>query len=437
MKTEDANISPVVRDLIDEGYTIFNADIERMKSVYYKKPFTLEVFEELLRILHITIRFNLATKDTEVIGIENSQLEYADSNIFETLLTKLLSITKDLNLTKCNENDIKNYVLMVARENSYHPVIDMFREDIPTSNNFDTLCEIIGIQDKPNEKTYLKMFFGQAVALQFNYKSRDPIALDFVLVLLGAQGIGKTSLLRKIAIYPEWFTEGASLDMRVKDSIIIATKRPFCELGEFDATTGKKQSNLKSFFSNRYDEYRLPYGKSYGKRPRNTSFAATVNDPDFLHDPTGSRRYLVIELTKIDKQRLFSLPDEFFKGLWREAYLEYLKDPDYWRMTDDLIVLTLRRNESYRVRVRYEAEIEEALDWSSNIENWEYIRALDLKQYLEKAKVLHSADVRHIGRALKVIARNHPDVRFKKTSIGNTYLLPRLKEEIERRATYY
>jgi len=313
----------------------------------------------------------------------------------------------------------------------------MLEQDIPTSNNFEKLCEIMGIRNKPNEKTYLKMFFGQAIALQYNLKSDDPIALDFVLVLLGAQGIGKTSLLRKIAINPDWFTEGASLNMTKTDSIVIATKRPLCELGELDATTKQKQPNLKSFFTNRYDEYRLPYGQAYGKLPRNTSFVATVNDPEFLYDPTGERRYLVIELTKIDKEQLYSLPEEFYIGVWVEIYHEWQKDPDFWRMTDDLIALTLRRNESYRVRIRYEAEIEEALDWSSNIENWEYIRALDLKQYLEKAKVLHSADVRHIGRALKVIARNHPDIRFKKTSIGNTYLLPRLKEEIERRATYY
>lgn len=425
------NHVPAIRDLINGNYTIMTIDPEKLKENYLGKPFTLEVFNEILEILHITIKENLAIKEIEVLGLDNGRLRFKDRNTLKTLAIKLQSLYKGIGLTRCSENDVYNYIYLAAKENSYNPIIEMFEEDIPTDNNFEILCEILGIRHKTNEKKYLEMYLGQSVALQYNWTREHPIGADFILVLLGAQGIGKTSFFRRLAVKSEWLTEGQTIDTNKKDDIMIATRRPFCELGEFDSTTKKKQSSLKSFFTNSNDEYRVPYDKSSSVWPRTTSFAATVNETEFLHDLTGSRRYLTITLDRIDKDRLYTLPDSFFQGVWREAYLKYKEDPDHWRMDDDMIALTTRRNEEFRRKTRYETEIEESLDWEQDVSLWEDITATKLLTNLTYYSIVPvSADVRDIGKALKTVIKHHPDAAFKRSGEGRVYRLPKIRDEI-------
>lgn len=72
------------------------------------------------------------------------------------------------------------------------------------------------------------------------YSRQDaPVAAQGVLVLQGAQGIGKTEFFRHLVISTDFFKGGATLDMSNKDSLISATQVWICELGEIDSTTKK------------------------------------------------------------------------------------------------------------------------------------------------------------------------------------------------------
>ena len=42
--------------------------------------------------------------------------------------------------------------------------------------------------------------------------------------------VGKTRLIRGLALYPAWFKEGAVIDLNVKDSVIEASKGWIVEL---------------------------------------------------------------------------------------------------------------------------------------------------------------------------------------------------------------
>lgn len=55
----------------------------------------------------------------------------------------------------------------------------------------------------------------------------------------------------------------------------------------------------------------LPYAKVSVNKPRRTSFCATVNPKEFLNDDTGSRRYWVVQPTRIDVSALINLDDTF------------------------------------------------------------------------------------------------------------------------------
>jgi predicted P-loop ATPase len=129
------------------------------------------------------------------------------------------------------------------------------------------------------------------VALALNDDDK-PVGADGVLVLQGEQGCGKTRFFTVIAITPNWFAEGVSIDIDKKDTVIQATGCWIAELGELDATLKREQSALKAYLTAARDAYRLPYARAAVRRPRRTSFCATVNPENFLNDDTGSRRYV-------------------------------------------------------------------------------------------------------------------------------------------------
>ena len=135
----------------------------------------------------------------------------------------------------------------------------------------------------------------------------NPAGADGVLTLKGNQGIGKTSFFAVIALKADWFSEGVSINTDNKDTIIQATGSLIAELGELDSILKREQSAQKAFLTAARDMYQLPYARAAVRRPRRTSFCATVNPEEFLNDETGSCRFWTVHVRNIDVERLNSL----------------------------------------------------------------------------------------------------------------------------------
>ena len=70
-------------------------------------------------------------------------------------------------------------------------------------------------------------------------------------------------------------------------------------IDEFDKTTARQQVLLKYLLSTADVKFRPPYGKAYKQYRRYTSFIGTTNQPKPLTDPTGSRRFVCVEITDL------------------------------------------------------------------------------------------------------------------------------------------
>jgi predicted P-loop ATPase len=94
------------------------------------------------------------------------------------------------------------------------------------------------------------------------------------------------------------------------DNIALTTEgqneRKLSELGlinldEFDRFSSKKMAYLKNLMQMATPNIRKPRQKSFRSLPRIASFIATSNRKDLLTDPTGSRRFICVEIFhKID-----------------------------------------------------------------------------------------------------------------------------------------
>jgi len=140
-----------------------------------------------------------------------------------------------------------------------------------------------------------------------------------MLVLAGAQGIGKTRWVASLCPVKGAVRTCVSLDPTDKDSVLRATSAFITEVGELDHTTRKADiSALKAFLTEREDTLRRPYAAVEDTYPRRTGFIGTVNGTGFLADDTGSRRFWVLNATHCTP-----LAPDFAQQLWAEYAAAY------------------------------------------------------------------------------------------------------------------
>jgi len=147
-------------------------------------------------------------------------------------------------------------------------------------------------------------------------------AWQFVLVLEGQQGIGKSTLCRILG--GEWAGE-MNLDPHAKDSVLRMMGKWIIELSEMAVLKFGDQQALKHFISCEKDTIRLPYDRASKDIKRQSIFIGTVNpDNGYLSDTTGNRRYWIVKVTR--PVSLGGLRD-VVEQLWAEA-VEGYKDED-------------------------------------------------------------------------------------------------------------
>ena len=147
---------------------------------------------------------------------------------------------------------------------------------------------------------------------------------DTVPVLTGAQGSGKSTIVRWLAMEDAWFAEVTELEGR--ESIEQLTGAWVCEIAELLALTRvKEQEAVKSFLSRQRDRYRKPYDRELTELPRQCIFIGTTNRLQFLRDRTGNRRFCPVEVHSSGAE-LYAQEKEcraYIDQCWAEAKAKY------------------------------------------------------------------------------------------------------------------
>lgn len=121
------------------------------------------------------------------------------------------------------------------------------------------------------------------------------VKCDYMAVLIGRQGLGKSYFLRRLVPREEWFVDGLDT-IEGKEAVEIIQGAVIVEVAELLATKRAKDVRMvKSFVTKRVDNYREAYGKRKAQVPRTCVLVGTTNDHSFLTDRTGNRRFLPVE----------------------------------------------------------------------------------------------------------------------------------------------
>nr|DAQ53699.1 MAG TPA: virulence associated protein E [Caudoviricetes sp.] len=236
-------------------------------------------------------------------------------------------------------------------ERSYNPVIAYMEQAAENWDGRERINQMLqvylGADDNPLVSKIAEMWLVGAVA-----KVYDPfVKFDYVLDLVGGQGVGKTSLLQKLG--GEWYTDAVT-DFANKDNYDIMLKSLIVNDDEMVASNRMSFAETKAFISKTSLRFRKPYMKRTEEFAKNFVLARTTNQKEYLKDKTGERRFLPV-LTNIEKQKKhpMEIEPETIEQIWGEAVTIYRAGADL--MFDKE---TEERLEIYREKFMYRDEVE-------------------------------------------------------------------------------
>ena len=342
-------------------------------------------------------RFNIISGEYEITGRTASGRVMTQDDLITLMQDELAD-----NYKGASFDTLAQYIAFNARENQYNPVLDLLSAaKWDGVDRLPQLYSLVGVTDDELSKTLIRKWLYQSIALLFN-DAADPFGADGCLVLNGAQGVGKTSLFRHLAMRDAWFGEGCSIDDRDKDTGRRVITKWISELGEVESTLKSDISKLKAFVSASVDRYRLPYGKSDIVSPRFTSLCATCNSDRYLIDPTGNRRWWSVpfkrtvprdELLKLDALQLWA---QIFAAV---SPLSYHDKAACFRLTEAEKAALASRNGAYEKPVKAQPEIEDIL-YQAKRDNLKMQR-MTISEFKLLWDILRPYSVQQISGAIK------------------------------------
>ncbi len=212
--------------------------------------------------------------------------------------------------------------LALAQDQSYHPLKDYLNslkwDRKPRLT--DWLTTYLGAEATEYTRAVGPRWMISAVA-----RVMEPgCQADHVLLLIGRQGMGKSSALQILAVRPEWFLDHLP-KLEDKDSRLVLLGRWIVEDSEFQPRPHNLEV-LKNFVTDRIDTFRKPYGRVTEDVPRTCVLAATTNSSTPLVDETGNRRFWPVDCHTINRDQLLADRDQ----LWAEAVQRYYQKEEWW-----------------------------------------------------------------------------------------------------------
>ena len=238
----------------------------------------------------------------------------------ETAINLQVQALYDLHVSteRCRE-----MIAYVANQHPYHPVRDWLNhlvwDGVP---RLDTMLHVYA--DAADTQLHAAMgrkFMTGAVARIY----RPGCQLDTTLILVGSQGVKKSSLFRALVEDPTWFSD-TTIDLRTKDVYQQLQGVWLYEVAELAALRGRDAESTKAFLTSRCDRYRPPYGRNVVRWDRQVAFVGTTNEAEFLDDSTGARRFWPVRVGAPD---VASIARDRAQ-LWAEAVEAYKAGEQWW-----------------------------------------------------------------------------------------------------------
>jgi predicted P-loop ATPase len=383
-----------------------NASVEGMLSV---ELFLSENYCFRRNVLNGKVEFAvLKPRDENDAEVKNDDLD------FRVLTQEALnSIVLRAKREEICEGNPKTEIIEVIHSEevpAFNPV-EEFLDGLPAWDGKNHVAELFSrLPGLGSEQLYfLTVWMRSMVA---HWRQMDTLhGNECVPTLIGAQGCGKTTFLRRL-LPPhlrQYYLDHLNLSNKF-DKEMALTNNLLVNLDELDAIRPSQHASLKQTLSKSKVNGRPIYGCSQEDRLRYASFVATTNNPHPLTDATGSRRYICLTIPQgkyIDNAGIIDYEQLYAQVLYE---LNELKSP-YWFNNEEVA-----RIQELNLGYMQQKDLADMVTACfRKPKEGETPRSMNSKQILQiiqaeypVLKIDHSAKI-HLGQAMRELAYEHTE----------------------------
>lgn len=235
----------------------------------------------------------------------------------------------------------------VCRQNERNPVTEWLDSIVWDGQpRIGTLVvSALGAEDNAYNREVERLFMLGAVS-----RAYDPgCKFDYMPVLEGAQGIGKSRYVSLLAHVPAWYCDNFNT---IDGDAAVEKLRGLwiAEMAELLATKKTREVEaIKAFITSTKDVIRPKYARETVQRLRVCVFIGTTNDHDFLTDSTGNRRFLPVECKAVACNRWMFTQDaeRYVEQMWAEAVHIYKTEHPALELPEELKPIAKKLQEAH------------------------------------------------------------------------------------------
>ena len=237
-------------------------------------------------------------------------------------------------------------------------------------------------------------------------------------LLISRQGYNKSTFCKSLIPNELQWGYNDNLQMNEKKSVLQAMSQfLLINLDEFNAISPKIQEGfLKNVIQLASVKVKRPYGKHVEDFPRLASFIATANMTDILADPSGSRRFIGIELNGPIKTNIRIDHDQLYAQI-----LDALDDNEPYWFDQEQTDLIMESNRQFQRMSPVEQYFHECFEIPMGEEEGEYMTSAAIFDVVKQkaGSSLRLSTLNNFGRTLT----NMPDIQRRRSSKGTEYLV--------------
>lgn len=215
---------------------------------------------------------------------------------------------------------IDDAIALVFEKNAFHPIKDYLASvKWDGKKRIDTLLiDYFGTEDNAYTRESIRKMLVAAVARIYE----PGVKYDEMLILVGGQGCGKSTFLKKLG--RKWFSD-TFISVQGKEALEQIQGAWIIEMAELAGIRKAEVESIKHFIAKQEDTFRPAYARTPETFYRQCVFFGTTNSEEFLRDPTGNRRFYPIACIPEDAMFCpkFGLPPEEIDLIWAEAVALY------------------------------------------------------------------------------------------------------------------
>ena len=234
-----------------------------------------------------------------------------------------------------------------------------------------------------NNRHWADLFYRWFLNMVAHWRQTDrKYANCTVPLLVGPQAYRKSTFCRSL-LPPElqaYYTDRIDFSNK-RDAEISLNRFALINMDEFDQNRVNQQAFLKHIFQKPIVNVRRPHGTATQEMRRYASFIGTSNHKDLLTDTSGSRRYIVVDVTgPIDCSPID------YEQLYAQAMHDLYKGERYWFDPEDEKVMN-ESNQEFQVMPIAEQLFHEYFRAATEGEECEQFLAIEI---LEQVPSVHT-----------------------------------------------